>query len=315
MKIAFVFPGQGSQSLGMLSDIAAHHPLISDTFAEASEVLGMDLWALAQSGPESELNRTELTQPAILTASIALWRLWRDLSGLKPDVVAGHSLGEYSALIAAGVLEFAPVVKLVHLRGKFMQEAVPPGVGAMAAILGLDDDKVVEACLEAAGHQVVSAVNFNSPGQVVIAGHAEAVERAGQACKDKGARRVLPLPVSVPSHCALMNGAAEQLSAALADMPVRAPQTALIQNVTAEPVDDPEQIRLNLVKQLYSPVLWTQSVEKMHALGVGRMVECGPGKVLSGLNKRIVDGLEVFSLSPQSDFNKTLETLGGSAIS
>lgn len=310
MKTAFMFPGQGSQSKGMLSDLAEKYPSLLNTFQEASEVLGYDLWDLCQQGDESELNRTEVTQPAILTASIALWRLWGELGAARPDYLAGHSLGEYSALVAAGSLEFSAAVGLVRERGRLMQGAVAEGVGKMAAVIGLDDDLVVAACSEAAEGQVVEAVNFNSPGQVVIAGNAEAVERAAAACKEKGARRVLPLPVSVPSHCALMKPAAEQLAVTLEKVTVQAPVIPVLQNVTAQIVTDPAQIRDNLVKQLYSPVLWTQTLKAMAGLGVERVVECGPGKVLVGLAKRTLENAQGLATATSKDFEDSFEQVG-----
>ena len=308
MKTVFVFPGQGSQSVGMLADFEREHALVGQTFAEASSVLGYDLWALCQNGPESELGQTEVTQPAILTAIIALWRLWRDQGGRQPDFVAGHSLGEYSALVAAGALEFAAAVKLVQVRGQLMQAAVPSGVGAMAAVLGLEDALVVEACQEAAQSQVVEAVNFNSPGQVVIAGEAEAVERAGAACKAKGARRVMPLPVSVPSHCALMKPAAQQLAHELDNVQVSAPSIPILQNVCAEVEADPARIRENLVKQLYSPVLWTQTQQNLAQRQVETLIECGPGKVLSGLAKRSFDKIQAGALSTLEEFQQLVRS-------
>lgn len=310
MKTAFMFPGQGSQSKGMLSDLAEKYPSLLNTFQEASEVLGYDLWDLCQQGDESELNRTEVTQPAILTASIALWRLWGELGAARPDYLAGHSLGEYSALVAAGSLEFSAAVGLVRERGRLMQGAVAEGVGKMAAVIGLDDDLVVAACSEAAEGQVVEAVNFNSPGQVVIAGNAEAVERAAAACKEKGARRVLPLPVSVPSHCALMKPAAEQLAVTLEKVTVQAPVIPVLQNVTAQIVTDPAQIRDNLVKQLYSPVLWTQTLKAMAGLGVEKVVECGPGKVLVGLAKRTLENAQGLATATSKDFEDSFEQVG-----
>jgi len=313
MKTAFVFPGQGSQSVGMLAELALEFPQIKNTFSEASAVLGYDLWELCQQGPDSELGRTECTQPAILTTSIAIWRLWLEQGGTQPDVVAGHSLGEYSALVAAGVLDFAAAVSLVQERGRLMQQAVPAGVGAMAAVIGLDDALVVEACAEAAEGEVVSAVNFNSPGQVVIAGVAAAVERAGAQCKAKGARRVLPLPVSVPSHCALMTDAAVQLGAELNHVALETPRIPVVQNVEAEIESDPEKIRENLVKQLFSPVRWTETQAKLGSLGVGQLVEVGPGKVLSGLAKRAMDGVETLATATPTDFKSALALTGSDA--
>lgn len=301
--LAFVFPGQGSQQLGMLSDLAEKHDIIEKTFAEASDVLGYDLWRLVQEEVE-QLGQTDKTQPALLTASVALWRLWEQQGGAKPAYVAGHSLGEYSALVCAGVVSFTDAVELVKLRGEYMLEAVPPGEGAMAAIIGLDDNKVIEACLAVAG--IVSAVNFNSPGQVVIAGHVAAVEEAMVNAKSAGAKRALPLPVSVPSHCELMIPAGKKLAEKLESIEFNAPSCILVQNVTAQAVSDPMIIKANLVSQLSEPVLWTQSVELLSTLGVTSTIECGPGKVLSGLNKRIVKGLGVASLGDLSGFDSAL---------
>ncbi|EON88216.1 ACP S-malonyltransferase [Plesiomonas shigelloides] len=288
---AMVFPGQGSQSVGMLADLAQQFPIVEQTFAEASAVLGYDLWALAQQGPAEELNKTWQTQPALLTASVAIWRVWQEKNGAMPVVMAGHSLGEYSALVCAGVMDFKDAVRLVELRGKLMQEAVPEGTGAMAAIIGLDNDSIAKACAESAEGQVVAPVNFNSPGQVVIAGNKEAVERAGAACKAAGAKRALPLPVSVPSHCALMKPAADKLAVALQEITFNAPRIPVINNVDVAAESDADAIRSALVRQLYSPVRWTETVESMSAQGVAHLLEMGPGKVLTGLTKRIVDSM------------------------
>ena len=273
----------------MLGELAAE-PLIIDTFAEASAALGYDLWALCQQGPAEQLNQTDKTQPAILTASVALWRLWCARTDVRPAFVAGHSLGEYSALVAAGSLDLAAAARLVARRGELMQQAVPAGTGAMAAILGLEDADVQAACAEVAQGEVVSAVNFNAPGQVVIAGAAAAVERAIEACKARGAKRALPLPVSVPSHCDLMRPAAEQFAADIEAVGLRAPQIPLVQNVTATAVADLAELKQNLLAQLYSPVRWVESMVWLGEQGVGELVECGPGKVLAGLNKRCLKG-------------------------
>ena len=301
-SLAFVFPGQGSQSLSMLAEHGAQRPLILDTFAEASEALGYDLWALTQQGPEEQLNQTDKTQPAILTASVALWRAWLAESDARPAFVAGHSLGEYSALVAAGSLSLAAAVKLVEHRGQLMQQAVPAGQGGMAAILGLEDADVLAACAEAAQGEVVSAVNFNAPGQVVIAGGAAAVERAIEACKARGAKRALPLPVSVPSHCALMRPAAERFAEAVSLIDWQAPRIALVQNVSAAAVTDLEGLKRDLLAQLYSPVRWVESIVCLSAQGVTDLVECGPGKVLSGLNKRCVKGINTHNLDTPDAF-------------
>lgn len=304
--LAFVFPGQGSQQVGMLSELAAAHPVIEETFAEASAALGYDLWNLVQSGPEEQLNATEVTQPALLTASVALWRLWVQQGGATPGIMAGHSLGEYSALVCAGALSLAEGVKLVRLRGELMQQAVPAGSGAMAAILGLDDAGVRAACESAAEGQVVAPVNFNCPGQVVIAGEKAAVERAMEACKAAGAKRAIPLAVSVPSHCRLMEPIAGAMADALAGVELVLPAIPVVQNVTASAPDSVEVLRQNLVAQLYSPVLWTDSVSAMAAQGAAVMVECGPGKVLCGLNKKVDKSLEVVSLTDAASFEKAL---------
>ena len=259
-SFAFVFPGQGSQSLGMLAELGAQQSLVIDTFAEASAALGYDIWALIQQGPEEQLNQTDKTQPAILAASVALWRLWLAEGGARPAFVAGHSLGEYSALVAAGSLPFAEAVKLVELRGQLMQQAVPAGMGGMAAILGLEDADVLAACAEAAQGEIVSAVNFNAPGQVVIAGNAAAVERAIEACKARGAKRAMALPVSVPSHCELMRPAAERFADAVAAVAWQAPQIPLVQNVSAAVVADLQTLQRDLLAQLYSPVRWVESM-------------------------------------------------------
>ncbi len=300
-SLAFVFPGQGSQAVGMLADIGAAESIVLDTFAEASDALGYDVWALSQQGPAEVLNQTDKTQPAILTASIALWRLWIAKSAAQPAYVAGHSLGEYSALVAADSLSLVDAVRLVERRGQLMQAAVPTGTGGMAAILGLDDADVQAACAEAAQGEVVSAVNFNAPGQVVIAGAAAAVERAIVACKARGAKRAIALPVSVPSHCALMQPAAEQFAQSLAAIKWQQPKIALVQNVTAEVVTDLAVLEQNLLAQLYSPVRWVESMVCLAAQGVTDVIECGPGKVLSGLNKRCIKGANTYSLdSPEA---------------
>lgn len=308
-SLAFVFPGQGSQSLGMLSELGAQQHVIIDTFAEASAALGYDLWALTQQGPEEQLNQTDKTQPAILAASVALWRLWQAEGGPRPAFVAGHSLGEYSALVAAGSLPFADAVKLVELRGQLMQQAVPAGQGGMAAILGLEDADVLAACAEAAQGEVVSAVNFNAPGQVVIAGSAAAVERAIEACKAKGAKRAMALPVSVPSHCDLMRPAAERFAASVEAIAWQAPQIPLVQNVSAAAVADLDALKRDLLAQLYSPVRWVESMVALGDRGVTSLVECGPGKVLSGLNKRCVKGVSTYNLDTPEAFAATRDAL------
>ncbi len=305
-SLAFVFPGQGSQAVGMLAEMGAAESIVVDTFGEASAALGYDLWALVQQGPAELLNQTDKTQPAILTASIALWRLWAAKSAALPAYVAGHSLGEYSALVAAGSVSLVDAVRLVERRGQLMQAAVPAGTGGMAAILGLDDADVQAACAEAAQGEVVSAVNFNAPGQVVVAGAAAAVERAIIACKARGAKRAMALPVSVPSHCALMQPAAEQFAESLAAIQWQQPKIALVQNVSAEVVTDLTLLEKNLLAQLYSPVRWVESMVCLAAQGVTDVVECGPGKVLSGLNKRCIKGVNTYNLETPEAFAAAL---------
>ncbi len=286
-NLAIVFPGQGSQSVGMLSELAVVYPQVTSTFAEASSVLGYDLWQLAQGGPEELLNQTDHTQPAMLAAGVAVWRVWHERGGAVPSLMAGHSLGEYTALVCAGALDFAEAIALVAERGRCMQSAVPAGVGAMAAILGLDDDAVDAICRQSANGDTVNPVNYNSPGQVVIAGHAAAVERAVTAAKTAGARRAVTLPVSVPSHCSLMEPAARQFAARLVQTNIKPPAIPVVQNVDASVHDQPQTIRDNLERQLYSPVQWVRTVQFMVEQGITRIIEAGPGKVLVGLNKRI----------------------------
>jgi len=287
MTIACVFPGQGSQSVGMLAVLAAACPEVKETFDVASEALGYDIWQLTQQGPESELNRTDKTQPAMLAAGVAVWRVWQKRRGAAPAFLAGHSLGEYTALVCAGSLELQQAVRLVAMRGKYMQEAVPAGQGAMAAILGLADEQVIAACAQAAQGEVVSAVNFNSPGQIVIAGHGNAVARAVDIAKQLGAKRAVILPVSVPSHCTLMAPAAERLAAYLQDVEIKRPLIPVFNNVDAAYCETPADIRDALVRQLVSPVRWVEIIQTLARNGVRAVVECGPGKVLAGLNKRI----------------------------
>jgi len=287
MSLAFVFPGQGSQSVGMLAALAAAEPVVQQTFAEASAVLGYDLWALCQNGPESELGATERTQPAMLAAGVATWRAWLRHGGPKPRAMAGHSLGEYTALVCSGVLGFEDAVDLVAFRGRVMQEAVPLGTGAMAAILGLDDQQVVEACREAEQGEVVEAVNFNAPGQVVVAGNAAAVARAIELARARGAKRAVQLPVSVPSHSRLMTGAARRLAEKLAGVEVRMPDVPAVYTVDVQVHASPDGIRRALTEQLYKPVRWAETVRAILATGTTTLVECGPGKVLTSLNRRI----------------------------
>lgn len=298
MAVALVFPGQGSQSVGMLSDLASSFPVIRNCFDEASTALGYDLWQLCSQGPEAQLNTTEFTQPAMLCAGIAVWRAWEAQGAPRPDIVSGHSLGEFTALVCAQALDFAAALRLVRFRGRAMQEAVPAGTGAMAAILGLDDAVVVEVCKQAAAGEVVEAVNFNSPGQVVIAGQAAAVTRAMALAKTRGARRALPLPVSVPSHSSLMLGAAERLRVELAGIDLRAPIIPYVSAVDAALHSDPADIRATLVRQLASPVRWTATVQALVASGANWLLECGPGAVLTGLNRRIEkrEGLSCLAL-------------------
>jgi len=286
-QTAIVFPGQGSQSLGMLAELAAKFPVVEQTFAQASRVLGYDLWALVQEGPSEQLNRTDCTQPALLAASVSLWHVWQEQGGSTPVYLAGHSLGEYSALVCSGAIAFEDAIKLVELRGQYMLEAVPQGVGSMAAIIGLDDDAIAKACQDGSQDQVVAPVNYNSPGQVVIAGHKEAVDRASVLCKEAGAKRALPLAVSVPSHCSLMIPAAEKLAAQLDSITINTPTIPVINNVDVALATDAEQIKDALKRQLFSPVRWTETVQFMAAQGITKQVEVGPGKVLSGLAKRI----------------------------
>ncbi|MGJ8680934.1 ACP S-malonyltransferase [Paraglaciecola sp.] len=287
-KQAWVFPGQGSQSLGMLSELAAEYTTIEETFKQASDALGYDLWQVVNED-QDKLNQTHITQPALLTASFAIFKVLQECGVELPAYVAGHSLGEYSALVCAGVIDFSDAVKLVEARGQFMQQAVPAGVGAMYAIIGLDDDKVISSCEQAQkdSGEVVAAVNFNSPGQVVIAGNKDAAEKAAALCKTEGAKRALPLSVSVPSHCALMKPAADQLATLLNEITFNAPKVPVINNVDVAMELDPQAIKKALVQQLYSPVRWTETVNKLAELEVETLLEVGPGKVLTGLVKRI----------------------------
>lgn len=287
MAFGFVFAGQGSQSVGMLAALGAAEPAVRATFDEASRVLGYDLWQLVSGGPAETLNATERTQPAMLAAGVALWRAWRSRGGRLPAVVSGHSLGEFTALVCAESLDFAATVELVRFRGQIMQEAVPVGSGAMAAILGLEDEAVLAACREAAQGAVVEAVNFNSPGQVVIAGDAAAVARAIELARDRGAKRAVPLPVSVPSHSSLMRSAGERLRERLQSVAVQAPLIRYVSAVDATSHEHPDDIRDMLVRQLSSPVRWTDTVRALAGSGLGQLIECAPGKVLTGLNRRI----------------------------
>lgn len=297
MSLACVFPGQGSQSVGMLAELAVHHAIVRSTFAEASVALGYDLWQLASEGPADELNRTECTQPAMLAAGVATWRLWASQGGATPAVVAGHSLGEFTALVCAGALDFAAAVTLVRDRGRYMQAAVPAGGGAMAALLGLDDAAAEAACAEAAHGEVVEAVNYNAPGQIVIAGQASAVERAIAAAKARGAKRAVLLPVSVPAHSSLMQGAAAQLRERLAGLVLVAPRIEYVSAVDAQVHNEPGEMRALLERQLASPVRWSATVLALTARGANLLVECGPGKVLTSLNRRIERRPEISCLA------------------
>lgn len=309
-KFAFLFPGQGSQKVGMLSAAAQQFEEVAATFEQASDVLGYDLWSLVQNGPQEELNLTEKTQPLLLTASVALWRAWQAKGGASPALLAGHSLGEFSALVCAQVISFEAAVDLVRQRGAFMQSAVPVGVGAMAAIIGLDDKAIDSICEElSSANAVVQAVNFNSPGQVVIAGHADAVNNAIDRCKEAGAKRALPLPVSAPFHTSLMKPAGEQLAKVINEIEFAPPIIPIVHNVTAMPESDPEKLRQLMVEQIYSPVQWTQCIEYVVNQDVAVTVECGPGKVLSGLSRRIHKPLQVLSLEEPESLDAALASL------
>jgi len=308
-KFAMVFPGQGSQSVGMLNELSDKYSTIKETFTQASKVLGYDLWHLVQAGPVEELNKTWITQPALLAASVATFRVWQEEQGAIPEFMAGHSLGEYSALVCAGVISFDDAIKLVELRGKLMQEAVPAGTGAMYAIIGLDNEAIAKACEQASQGQVVSPVNFNSPGQVVIAGNKEAVERASILCKEAGAKRALPLPVSVPSHCGLMKPAAAKLAEALKSITFNQPKYPVINNVDVKMENDSQAIKDALIAQLYNPVRWTECVEYMAKNGITVLIEVGPGKVLTGLTKRIVDSLSSTAINDSTSLLTALESV------
>jgi [acyl-carrier-protein] S-malonyltransferase len=310
MKFAFIFPGQGSQSLGMMAAYGAS-AIIRNTFDEASQALGRDLWRLVNDGPAEDLNQTVNTQPLMLTAGIAVWRLWLDKGGPLPATMAGHSLGEYAALVAAGVLTLTDAVPLVELRAKAMQEAVPAGTGAMAAILGIDAALVKAACVEAAQGEVVQAVNFNSPEQTVIAGHKQAVERSAELCKARGAKRAVMLPVSAPFHCSLMQPAAEKLAARLATITIARPQILVINNVDVAAESDPQAIRQALVRQAALPVRWVETMRAMQAAGITQVFECGPGKVLTGLVKRCAEGVQGAAMSDLAGLDVAREIVTG----
>jgi [acyl-carrier-protein] S-malonyltransferase len=305
-SLAFVFPGQGSQSVGMLAELAELHPQVHDTFREASDGAGVDLWALSQAGPEEMLNRTEYTQPALLAAGVAVWRLWRQRDGVQPSMLAGHSLGEYSALVAAGALSLRDAAHLVRIRGQLMQDAAPAGVGAMAAVIGAEDALVQDVCKEISGAEVVVPANYNSPGQIVIGGHAAAVDRALALLAERGVRKVVKLAVSVPSHTPLMREAANRLSETMAGMQWHAPAIPVVQNVDAEVHDGVQAIRDALVRQLYLPVQWTSCVQALAAHGVTRVAECGPGKVLAGLSRRIDKAIDARAIGTPGEFEAAL---------
>ena len=306
MTIAFVFPGQGSQSLGMLAELAVSHATVQSTFTEASDVLGYDLWQLVQQGPEAELNNTTKTQPALLASSVATWRVWNELSQVQPVMMAGHSLGEYSALVCSGALNFTDAIQLVADRGAYMQDAVPAGIGSMAAVLGLEDGQIEAVCDAAAQGQIVSAANYNSSGQVVIAGHKEAVERAVELAKAAGAKRSVILPVSVPSHCALMQKAADRFAERLNTVDFEQPRIPVLHNVDATERSDAREIKLALQDQLCQPVRWVETIQKMVSKDINTIVECGPGKVLSGLIKRIDRSLNIFPVFDPASLEKAL---------
>ena len=310
-ELAFVFPGQGSQAIGMLAELAEFHPVIKETFEQASDTLKFDLWRLIQQGEPETLNQTYNTQPAMLAAGIAVWRLWTQQSDIRPMWVAGHSLGEYSALVCSKALSFDDALKLVVQRGRFMQQAVPAGVGAMAAILGLKDQQVIDVCAEAEQGEVVSAVNFNSIGQVVIAGNISAVERAMVIAKESGAKRAIKLPVSVPSHCALMKEAAEHLSVELEKIHFSTPTISLIHNTDVAQHTNTVEIQTALTEQLFMPVRWTETINYIHQQQVSQFVEIGPGKVLMGLNKRIIKGATHLAVFDSKSLDTVLETLNG----
>ncbi len=310
MSIGIIFPGQGSQSIGMLSTLADTYTIVRDTYAEASELLGIDTWQIAQQGPKENLNNTVNTQPILLTAEVAIWRIWQERNGIKPVLMAGHSLGEYSALVCAEAISFTDAVTLVADRAKFMQQAVPQGQGAMAAILGLDEIQVQKICNEILNNKgIVEAVNINAPGQIVIAGHTSAVTEAGKLAKTAGAKRVLPLPISVPSHCALMKPAAEQLTTRLTQIQIQPPKIPIVHNATVQTTQDPEQIRKLLAMQLYNPVRWIDTIQKFSANKVTNLLEFGPGKVLTGLNKRIDPNIKVWPLYDPETLDQALKEI------
>jgi len=306
-SLAFVFPGQGSQSLGMLAELSELHPIVRDTFVEASDGAGVDLWALSQGGPEEMLNRTEYTQPALLAAGVSVWRAWNRQGGRSPAFLSGHSLGEYTALVASGALSLRDGAHLVRLRGQLMQEAAPSGIGAMAAVLGAEDALVQEVCEAVSGTEVVVPANFNSPGQIVIGGHAAAVDKALATLGERGVRKTVKLAVSVPSHTPLMREAANRLAETMAGLSWRMPDRPIVQNVDARVHDSVDAIRDALVRQLYLPVQWTGCVQALSARGATRIAECGPGKVLAGLAKRIDKSLDARAIGAPSDFDSAMQ--------
>lgn len=308
-NLAFVFPGQGSQKIGMLAELASADPVVEQTFAEASETLGYDAWKLVQEGEQDDINLTERTQPILLASSVAIWRLWQKKGGPVPAQLAGHSLGEWSALVCSGALEFADAVNIVRARGAFMQEAVPVGVGAMAAILGIADEVILDACASACQNDVVDAVNFNAPGQVVIAGSAAAVDRAIEICKQAGAKRAMTLPVSAPFHTSLMQPAAEQLAELVNSTAFSQPQTPVLHNVHAQAESDPESIKALMLEQIYKPVMWVSCIQGLKANGAQIMIECGPGRVLNGLTKRIDRDLTSFSTDDVASLENALTSI------
>jgi [acyl-carrier-protein] S-malonyltransferase len=303
MRFAFVFPGQGSQSVGMLRELAAAYPLVRQTFAQAADALGYDLWSVVSEGPEERLGMTEVTQPAMLCAGVAVWRVWCDVGGSKPVAMAGHSLGEYTALVCAGAFDFAEAVSLVADRARYMQEAVPAGQGKIAAVLGLSDDEIRAVCAEVAQGEVVEPVNFNSPAQVVIAGASAAVERAIDRAKAAGAKRAVLLALSVPAHSSLMAPAAERLADRLKSATVRSPDVPVVHNATADVTGTPDSVREVLVRQIASPVRWVETIERIANEGAQAFVECGPGKVLTGLNKRIARDSDCFAVNDSQTLN------------
>jgi [acyl-carrier-protein] S-malonyltransferase len=308
-NLAFVFPGQGSQKIGMLAELASADPVVEQTFAEASEVLGYDVWKLVQEGEQDDINLTERTQPILLASSVAIWRLWQKKGGPVPAQLAGHSLGEWSALVCSGVLEFGDAVNIVQARGAFMQEAVPVGVGAMAAILGIADEVILDACASACQNDVVDAVNFNAPGQVVIAGSAAAVDRAIEICKQAGAKRAMTLPVSAPFHTSLMQPAAEQLAELVNGTAFSKPQIPVLHNVHAQAESNPESIKALMLEQIYKPVMWVDCIQALKANGAQIMIECGPGRVLNGLTKRIDRNLTSFSTDDVASLENALTSI------